>query len=297
MGTGEGLVVYVNGAFLADDEAAISVFDHGFLYGDGVYDTMCAWGGSIFKLEAHLERLYRSAHAAALAIPLSREELREAVIETVRKCGLREAYIKCVVTRGVSAEPLLDPRGCRPSIVIFSRRYLVIVDPAKEERGVRLKIASVRRTPSQCLDGRIKNLNYLNLILAKVEALGAGTDDALLLSLDGRVLEGPGFNVFLVADGVLRTPPSEDILLGITRETVLEIAEREGIPCREEPIWPYDLYNAAEVFCTSTAGGIIPAVAVDGRVIGDGRPGLVTRAVGDAYLQMLQKGEHGTPVF
>lgn len=296
MTTGE-LVVYVNGAYLPEGDAAISVFDHGFLYGDGVYDTMCAWNGHIFKLDAHLDRLFQSAQAVGLPIPLTRRELREAIIATVRRCGLREAYVKCVVTRGVSPEPLLDPRGCRPSVVIFARRYLVIVDPAKGERGIRVKIVSVRRTPSQCLDGRIKNLNYLNLILAKVEAFGAGADDAVLLGVDGQVLEGPGFNVFVVVEGTVKTPPPGDILLGITRETVLELAGREGIPCREEPLWPYDLYNAAEIFCSSTAGGIIPVVAVDGRMVGDGRPGPMTQVLADAYHRMLEKGEHGTPVF
>jgi branched-chain amino acid aminotransferase len=289
-------VVYVNGEFVPEHRAAVSVFDHGFLYGDGVYDTSCAWGGAVFMLEEHLDRLYRSIHATKLDFRLSREELRGLILETVRRNGLQYAYIKVVVTRGVSAEPLLDPRHCRASLIIFARRYLSLVDGDKATHGITTKTSSLRRVPHEALDPKIKSLNYLNLVLAKIEAIDSGCDDAIVLDTSGYVCEGPGYNIFAVRQGTLLTP-AEAVLLGITRMAVCEIAARMGVKVSEGSYTPYDFYIADEAFFCSTAGGIIPITHIDGRVVGSGEPGPLTLEIRRAYLEMLESGVRSTPVY
>ncbi|MFH1016042.1 MAG: aminotransferase class IV, partial [Chloroflexota bacterium] len=178
--------------------------------------------------------------------------------------------------------------------VVFSRPYLRLVEPGQEDKMIKAKITSLRRTPAQCLDPKAKNLNYANLILAKIEAMNAGADEAILLDIEGFVNEAPGYNVFAYRDGALFTPLAENILLGVTRDTVFEIAEKEGIPTRAERLIPYDLYTANEVFLCSTAGGIVPIGEIDGRKIGDGKVGPIAKKVNQRYLEMLEKGVHGT---
>lgn len=290
-----GRQVFLNGVFVPEAEAKVSIFDQGFLYGDGVYDTSCAWNGYIFKLDAHLDRLFRSMHAVRLEIPYSREELRSAHIETVARNKLREAYIKCVVTRGQKAQLGLDPRGRTPTVVIFARPYVRLVTPDQQGSGIRAKISSVRRIPLEALDPRIKSLDYLNLVMAKFDAIDAGMDEAILLDTDGYVSEGPGYNIFIVSQGRLITAP-EGVLMGITRETTIEIAAEKGIIVEQRRFSPFELYTADEAFFSTTAGGIVPIGEVDGRRVGDGRAGPVTRAVDARYMEMLTNGEHGTPV-
>ncbi len=289
-------IVYVNGSFLPQSHATISVFDHAVLYGDGVFDTSCAWNGYIFMLDAHLDRLYRSIHAAKLAIGVSKDELKTLIVETVRRNGLINAYIKVVVSRGVSPEPLLDPRNCIPGLIIFARPYLSLVDPQKAARGLATKITSVRRIPPECLDPKIKSLNYLNLIMAKLEAIESGCDDAIMLDTQGYVSEGPGYNIFAVVGGALTTP-SRSILEGITRTAVFLLAERLGLRITEGFYTSYDLYTAEEVFFCSTAGGIIPITSIDGRVIGSGEAGAITIKIRNAYRALLESGERGTAVY
>ena len=288
-------IVYVNREYVPESEAKLSVFDHGVLYGDGVYDTFCAWNGYIFKLDEHIERLWRSIHAFKIDMPLSKEELKKIVIKVVETNGDKNQYVKCLVTRGVGPRPLLAPVDCKTGVVVFSREYLWQIEPEKAEEGARAKITNIRRIPAQCLDSKAKNLNYANFVLAKMEALNAGADEAIMLDIHGFVNEAPGFNIFIVIEGKLYTPTTENILLGITRETVFEIAEQEGIKVIEERLIPYDLYTADEVFLSSTAGGIIPITEVDGRIISSGRRGPITKRVSDLYLEMLEKGIHGTP--
>jgi branched-chain amino acid aminotransferase len=287
--------VYVNGAFYAPDAAGISVFDHGFLYGDGVYDTLLAWNGSIFKLDPHVDRLLRSCRAVKIVPSVDRDTLRSLVVETFGRSELRNAYIKCVVTRGTSPAPLLDPRHCTPGLVIFAVPYPGTADPMRPTAGIRAKITSVRRIPHDAIDSRIKSLNYLPFVLARLEAVEAGYDEALMADAAGHVCEAPGWNVFVVRDGRVRTPAAS-ILEGITRETVLEICERLAIPCTTAVLTAYDLWTADEVFLSSTAGGIVPVVEVDGRRVGDGRPGAVYEAIVAEFRAMLERGEHGTPV-
>jgi len=248
-------------------------------------------------MDRHIDRLFRSINMFQIDMPLSKEELKKIVIEVVQRNGEKNQYIKCMVTRGVGPRPLLAPTGCKTSIVVFSRPYLWLSDSgSKIEKGVKARLSNMRAIPAQCMDHKSKNLNYAHFVLVKMEALSAGADEAIMLDIDGFVSEGPGYNVFIIKQGRLFTPPSsEGILSGITRETVLEIAKQEGIDVIEERMTPYDIYNADEVFFSSTAGAIIPVVEVDGYKIGSGTPGHMTRRIYDLYFEMLKKGIHGTP--
>ena len=289
-------IVYVDGEFLPRSQAKVSVFDHAYLYGDGVFDSLCARSGYVFMLDEHLERLYRSAKVIRLDFHMPKEELRDIVLETVRRNGLLDAYIKVIISRGVSAEPLLTPTNCQLGLVIIARPYASLIDPVKAKTGISARIVSLRRIPSECLDPKIKSLNYLNIVLAKIEALESGCDDAIILDTQGFVCEGPGYNIFAVVNGELITP-ALGILAGITRRTVMLIAEKLSLGCREGNFTPYDFYTAQEVFFSSTAGGIIPITRIDNVTIGSGAPGPLTTRIGHAYLDMLETGQYGTPVY
>ena len=293
----EQRIVYLDGEFVPESQARISVLDHGVLHGDSVFDTCLAWNGAVFKLDAHLERLYESARAVSIQIPVTQAQLVELVLETVRRNQLREAYIKIVVTRGVGLYPTLQPTGCQPSLVIFARPYgASISEGSGAPAGQRVRIASVRRVPNQCLDAKIKSCNYLNHVLAYLEALSAGAENAIELNLQGYVAEAPGYNVFVVKNGELLTP-GEDILVGITRQTAFELAAEAGLSCREAKLTPFDLYNGDEVFFASTSGGIVPVIEVDGRPIGDGQPGPITQQMWQAYLALLESGSKSTKIY
>ena len=288
-------IAYVNGEYVPQSEAKLSIFDHGILYGDGVYDTYCAWNGYIFKLDEHIDRLYKSIHAFQIDMSLSREDLKKITIKVVETNREKNQYIKCLVTRGVGPRPLLAPVDCKTSVVVFSRPYMWMTKPGEEEKSEKARITSIRRIPAQCLDPKAKNLNYANFVLAKMEAMNAGADEAIMLDIHGFVNESPGYNIFVVKQGKLYTPPPENILMGVTRETVFEIAENDGLELIEERMVPYDLYNADEVFLSSTAGGVIPIVEIDGRIVSSGKPGPITRKVKNSYFEMMEKGVHGTP--
>lgn len=294
---GHQLYVYIDGQYYKEQDAKISIFDHLVLYGDGVFDTCCAWNGKIFKLDQHISRLYYSAHSVGISIPLSKQDFKEAIIKTVRQCKLQNGYIKFIVTRGVGTAPLLDPRNCNPSIIIFARpSQFLIFDPDKSRRGIKCKTSSIRRIPDQCLDSKVKCCNYLNHVLMRMEAFNSGADDAIALTTDGFVAEAPGYNIFIVKDGRI-SAPSENILLGITRETVIEIARNIGINIFEVRLTVYDIYVADEVFFSSTAGGIIPVVELDSRIIGGGQPGPITLKIQAAYVKMLEEGIHGSSIY
>ncbi len=289
-------IVYIDGSYLAESEAKISVFDHVVLYGDGVYDTCCSWDGKVFKLDQHLERLFESAYAVKLEIPLTFEEIKEVVLETVRRNGYRDAYVKIIITRGVGELPLLSPYNCISSVIVFSKPYMRLVGGDEHERGIRVKIVSIRRIPDECLFSKVKSSNYQNHVLARMEANEAGYDDAIELTTDGFVAEAPGYNVFVVKNGVLYTP-NENILMGITRQTVIELAEDFDIPIREDKLTPFDLYVADEVFLSSTAGGVFPILEVDGRVINKGQPGAFTMRMREGYQKLLESGEKSSAAF
>jgi branched-chain amino acid aminotransferase len=286
--------IYVNGEFVPESQARISVLDHAVLYGDGIFETVFAWKGRVFKLEEHLDRCFRSMAAIALEPPCDRPEMRRLILEAADRNGFENAYIKWVVTRGVNGKPLMDPAGCVANLIILVQPYIHRASGEKAAAGLKLKTVSMRRPSGQILDPKIKSLNYLNLVLAKMEAKAAGADEALLLDLQGRMSEATGCNVFVVQGKTLRTP-RHDVLVGITRETVMEIAAGCGLTASTDDLDLYDGYTADEVFICSTAGGLLPIVDIDGRTIGTGRPGPVYKALAAAYERLISSDTHGTP--
>src|SRR5262245_22012088 len=248
----ESLIAYVNGEYVPRDQARISVFDMGFLRGDAVFDTTSAWNGRIFKLSAHLDRLDLSLRAVRIQCPLPLEELRSVIIETARRCGLPNAYIQTIVTRGEPPLGVRDLTKCRPGLIVFVVPYVFILSPDQIRSGGRAVIVSTRALPAQCLDPKIKSLSRQHLDLAVLQGKAAGADVSIMLDLDGHVTEGPGFNLFAVRGGELFSPP-EGILMGITRQTVFELAAEDRLTVREALLTAYDLYAADEVFLTSTA--------------------------------------------
>lgn len=290
-------IIYVNGEFVPQSEARISVLDHAVLYGDGVFETVVAWDGRIFKLGPHIDRFWRSLAAVGIVSPLDRRQLQDIVIETVRRNGLREAYIKWIMTRGSNGKPLMDPTGCVPNLIILVQPYVNRAASDVLQKGLRAKTTAIRRPSGDVLDPQIKSLNYLNLVMAKLEAKAAGAHEAIMLDGRGRICEAPGYNVFVVRDdGVLRTP-IHDILNGITRQTVFELAIEAGMRVEEAGLELYDAYTSRELFLTSTAGGLIPIVELDGRRLGKGVPGPVWQRLSADYQRLIASDRYGTPVF
>ncbi|WP_126427926.1 branched-chain-amino-acid transaminase [Brevibacillus marinus] len=287
--------IYLNGEFVEKENAKVSVYDHGFLYGDGVFEGIRAYNGTVFRLKEHIERLYESALSILLEIPLTMDEMIEAVVETLRRNQLRDAYIRLVVSRG-TGDLGLDPRNCKaPNIVIIAEQ-LQLYPQELYENGMRIITVPTRRNRPDSLDPRIKSLNYLNNILAKIEARLAGVSEALLLNSEGYVTEGTGDNVFLVKRGVIYTPPCYlGALGGITRQTIIDIAQRLGYVVKEEAFTRHDVYIADEVFLTGTAAEVISVVEVDGRKIKDGKPGPVTNHLLQEFRRYVQ--EDGVKVY
>src|SRR5665648_44083 len=275
-----GLIIYCNGAFVQEEEAKVSVFDHGFLYGDGIFEGIRAYHGRVFKLDEHLKRLYESAKSIQLNIGVSKEEMKEIVLETLRKNGLKDAYIRLVVSRG-KGDLGLDPTKCPRAAIFCIADQIKIFEPKMYEQGLEVVTVAIRRNNHDSLSPRIKSLNYLNNILAKIEANQAGVVEGVMLNQDGYVTEGTSDNIFILRDGVLLTPPlSAGLLEGITRDSVLQLSGQLGIVVREELFTRHDLYTADECFLTGTAAELIPVTKVDGREIGGAVPG-------EVYKQLL----------
>ncbi len=270
------MLIYVNGQYYSEEEAKVSVLDHGYLYGDGVFEGIRMYSGCIFKLREHIDRLYDSARAIMLRIPMEKSEMESAIVETVRKNGLTDGYIRVVVSRGVG-DLGLDPRKCpNPTVVIIADRIKLYPEELYQN-GLSIITVPTRRNLPEALNPQIKSLNYLNNILAKIEAIHRGYEEALMLNQEGYVAECTGDNIFMLKGKSLITPPtSVGVLKGITARTVMGIAIDMGLEVREERFTRYDLYTADEVFLTGTAAEIIPVVKVDDRPIGDGRPGPTT---------------------
>ncbi len=287
------LLVYVDGKFLPQSEAKISVFDHGLLYGDGVFEGIRAYNGRIFKLDQHVNRLFNSAKAIDLKIPHTKEAMANIILETCRKNDIREGYIRPVVTRG-PGDLGLDPRKCKrgPSVVVIAQPGIALF--GKNEKGLRMTTSSYRRVPPQSLSPSIKSLNYLNNIMAKVEANQYGVDEALLLDIHGYVSEASAENFFIVKNHTVITPWSSTNLPGVTRETVLELAPQLGLKPEERLFALYDVWAADEAFLTGTAAEIGPVVELDGRQIGDGKPGPITRSIIRAFRDLVMST--GTPI-
>jgi len=289
------LSVYVDGSFYPESQARISVHDHGFLYGDGVFEGIRAYNGRIFRLREHIDRLFQSSKTISLEIPMSREALMEACAETLRKNNLRDGYLRLVVSRGAGRMGL-DPRNCqKPTVVIIPATY--VITPAGS-RPIKAVVASVKRTPPFCLPASAKTLNYLNNIIARIEAIGADADEAILLDWRGYVSEGSGDNVFIVKDGRLFTPPLEaSILGGITRLTAIEVAKKLGIEVIEENLRAHDLHEADEAFLTGTGVEVQPLVQVDGRKIGTGEEGPITRRIQQGFREETRRPENGYQIW
>jgi branched-chain amino acid aminotransferase len=288
------LLVYLDGKFVPEEEAKISIFDHGFLYGDGVFEGIRAYNGRVFRLREHMNRLYDSAKAIDLQIPITKEEFEKIILETLRINKLRDAYIRPIVTRGVG-DLGLDPRKCKkPTIIVITKPWGKLYGDLYE-RGLKAVTVAVRRNPCDALPPNIKSLNYLNNILAKIEANAKGGDEAIFLDKLGFISEGSGDNVFIVKNGSILTPPTINSLPGITREVVIEIIKKLGIPFAERNLSLYDLYTADEVFVTGTAAEIAPIVEVDGRKIGDGKPGKLTKRLMEEFEKVTQT--EGVPIY
>ncbi len=291
---GANLKIYLNGRLVPRDQAVVSVFDHGLLYGDGVFEGIRAYNGRVFRLPEHLERLFRSARALVLNVGMSLDALRDAVRETLRANNLRDAYIRLVVTRGVG-DLGLDPKKCPQATVIIIADKIALYPPECYTQGLEVNTVSTRRNSSQAVNPNIKSLNYLNNILAKIEAGLSGAQEAIMLSLEGYVAECTGDNIFFIKGRRLATPPTvAGALEGITRAVVAELAPTLGLAYEERLFTPFDLFTADEVFLTGTAAEVIPVVRIDARTIGDGRPGPQTQRLIKAFRDLT--GREGTPI-
>jgi len=293
----EELMIYIDGQYYPKSEAKISVYDHGLLYGDGVFEGIRAYNGIVFKLKEHIDRLYKSAHPIFLKIPLTKEQISEAVLETLKKNNLKDAYIRLVVTRGVG-DLGLDPRKCpKASIIIITEPLLQLHSAEKVENGINTVITWVKRNPVDTQTHEMKSLNYLNSILGKIEANNIGADEAICLDKTGYVCEGVGENIFIVRDGKLLTPPlSSGALDGITRTLIIRLAKKLGIEIIERNITPNELFTADEVFFTGTAAEVAPIREVNKRAIGSGKPGPVTKLIMQEFEKATKDPNEGTAI-
>jgi len=287
-------LIYLNGRFVPEEQATVSVFDHGFLYGDGVFEGIRAYDGRVFRLEDHVQRLFDSAQAIMLSIPLSQKEMCEAILETLRKNNLRNAYIRPIVSRGYG-DLGLDPNKCpKPTVIIIAIDWGAMYGDLYEVGLTAISVA-VRRNSPDSLPPNIKSLNYLNNILAKIEANVKGGNEAIILDSRGLVSEGSGDNIFVIKEGQIFTPHTISNLKGITRAAVMELAEIKGNPIQEKEMGLFDLYTADEVFVTGTAAEVAPVTKVDGRVIGTGKPGPITKELMAAFKELAMTT--GTTIF
>ena len=293
---GNEQLVYIDGEYYPKSQAKISVFDHGLLYGDGVFEGIRAYNGIVFKLKEHIDRLYQSAHALMLKIPLTKAEVIEAILETLRKNKMKDAYIRLVVTRGVG-DLGLDPRKCPKATIIIITGAIVLHGDEAKKKGITTLLSWVRRHPVDATSHEIKSLNYLNSVMAKIEANTAGADEAICLDKNGFVAEGVGENIFIVKNGRLFTPPvCSGALPGITAQVAARLATKLGAEVSESNITPYQLFNADEVFFTGTAAEIIPIREVNKRQIGEGKPGPITKKLIAAFQKAVADPKEGVRI-
>ncbi|MBM4348885.1 MAG: branched-chain-amino-acid transaminase [Deltaproteobacteria bacterium] len=294
------MIVYINGDYMSEEEAKISVFDHGFLYGDGVFEGIKAYNGRVFALDEHVDRFYESAQSIQLELPVGRDEMKKAIVETVRRNNLRDAYIRPVASRGKGALGL-DPKSCAEATVVIMvdaeiRHPEDKGETSLSQKGIRVITTAFRRNGPDVLSPRIKSTNYLNNILAKLQANAVGVQDAVFLNEQGLVCELTGDNLFIVKHTRVITPPLWlGILDGITRRTILRIAKEAGMEAVEEPLTLHDLYTSDECFCTATRIEVAPIVWVDGRQIGSGNPGPITTQLTKTFFEKVDR--EGTPIY
>ena len=289
------MLICLNGKFVAKDKAVVSVFDHGLLYGDGVFEGIRSYSGRVFKLVEHVDRLYDSAKALVMNIPVSKEKMKAEILLTLRKNKLKDAYIRVVVTRGVG-DLGLSPTKCPKAFYFIIAASIALYPEKFYKQGLEVIAVSTRRNIPDALSPKIKSLNYLNNIMAKIEANNYGVLEAIMLNKEGYVAECTGDNIFIVSKGKLLTPPTHlGALEGITREEVMKLAVGSGIKSFEKAFTLYDMYVAEEAFLTGTAAEIIPVVSVDGRKIGNGKPGPVTLALIEKYRALTRS--EGTEIY
>ena len=284
-------VAFMDGQYLPVSECKVSVLDWGLLHSDATYDTVHVWEGRFFRLDAHLDRFLSGAARLRMSLPLARDEIARALANCVALSGLSSAYVEMICTRGVSPTFSRDPREAVNRFIAFAVPYGSVASPEQMERGLHVALTEVQRIPPASVDPTIKNYHWLDLVGGLFRAYDAGAETALVRDAEGNIAEGPGFNVFAVREGRLTTPAT-GVLPGITRRTVLELAASLGLPAAEGPLSAADLRSAEEAFITSTAGGVMPVTRIDGRPVGDGRVGPVTRRLTERYW-----GAHADPAF
>jgi len=282
-------LIYLNGKLVKKEDAKVSVFDHGLLYGDGVFEGIRSYDRLVFKLHEHMDRLYASAQGISLTIPMEKKEMEKAIMDTLKANALRDAYIRAVVTRG-DGDLGLDPRNCRRATVFIIADKIALYPTDLYRKGLKIVTVPTRRNIPESLNPQIKSLNYLNNILGKIEAINAGVPEAIMLDQSGFVTECTGDNIFMIKDDLLLTPPvSVGVLNGITRQAVLALGEKAGFRAQERMLTRFDLFTSDEVFLTGTAAEIIPVVMIDGRSIGTGRVGTRTLALTEDFRKLTKK--------
>ena len=280
--------VYINGKFYSEKNSKISVFDHGLLYGDGVFEGIRAYHGRVFKLKEHIDRLFYSAKAILLNIPMSKQQLMDATVETCRKNNLNDGYVRLVVTRGAGTLGLNPNRCSNPQVIIIADT-IQLYPASLYKKGMEIVTVATTRNHHNAVNPAIKSLNYLNNILAKIEANTAGYEEAIMLNSEGYVAECTGDNLFIIKDNQMFTPSlSSGALHGITRQTSIDLVEELGVPTSEPNLTRYDLYNADECFLTGTGAEIVPVVKIDERKIGNGKPGKITKKLVKAYQELTK---------
>ena len=288
-------IIYIDGQFYSKEDAKISVYDHGLLYGDGIFEGIRVYNGRIFKMEEHMDRLFDSAKSIMLEIGMTKQELIDAHVETIRRNGLRDIYVRTIVTRGVGNLGI-DPRKCPKASVIIIADRIALYPPEFYEKGLEVITVATRRTSVDSLTARVKSLNYLNNVMGKLDVARAGAFEGIMLNSEGYVTEATADNVFVIKNGIIYTPPRYlGILEGITRNTVIEIAPSLGYTVKEDVLTRHDLFIADEIFLTGSGAEIIPVIDCDGRKIGDGKPGKITWDFIHAYRKLVNST--GYPVF
>ncbi len=285
------LIVYVNGKFVPGPQATVSVFDRGLIYGDAVFEGIREYSGKVFKLDEHVDRPYESAQIISLRIPLSKEELKEVILEVLRRNRLYDAHIRPIVTRGCGEVGVNPAPELTPTVIVFAHLWA----PFLGQEGISLKTVALRRVPPQSIDAHIKHVGYLNSILAKLEANAAGASEALILDMSGFVAEGPGANFLLIKNGVLISPTTLNILNGVTRRTLMSLARDAGLGVEERNLTLGDVYTADEAFLCGTGAEVVPVREVDGRPIGTAVPGPITARLTKSFKELTQT--QGTPVY
>jgi branched-chain amino acid aminotransferase len=288
--------IYIDGKFFSKrEEATVSVYDHGLLYGDGIFEGIRVYNGMVFKFEEHIDRLFNSAKSILLTIPMAKQDIMQATLETIRKTNEREAYIRLIVTRGVG-DLGLDPRKCSKASIVIIVDAIALYPKAKYEKGLKVITCSTRRNRPDCLNSQIKSLNYLNNILGKIETIPLNADEGIMLNDAGYVSEATADNIFIYRGGRLSTPPAfMGLLEGITRNTVLEIAKRLGYKIMEMPFSVNEIYASDECFLTGSGAELVPVIEIDGRVIGSGKPGPNFLKLLEEYRKLTQN--QGTAIY